>query len=96
MLSEEGEANEEKISKLYLKLHRYKSVAKLSEQNFEQLGLNKAKIYSQPRKIKNESLNFVDDGNIDYEKIEVDAPGQVIEGLTKENGDLFGFPKGSV
>jgi len=54
-----------------------------------------AKIYPQPRKIIEESLEFVD-GALNYDVIEVDSQGQAIEGLSKENQVLFGFPESSV
>ena len=54
-----------------------------------------AKIYPQARKIRNESLDFVD-GPIEYDEIEDDAFGDVIDGLSRENQVLFGFPESSV
>lgn len=67
-----------------MKLKRFEDVTQLVKQNFEILGMQEASIFPQARKIRNESLDFVD-GSIDYDEIEDEAFGNVIDGLSREN-----------
>ena len=84
------EEKEVDIARIYGKLARYEDVAALVKNNFKKLNKTVALIFPQAKIIKKKSLDF-EDGQINYDEIEEEPQGQSIEGLSREDGELFCF-----